>query len=267
MNCQKFLKTIVVFFLLCWNETHLCKAIDAGDKLPIQYSVVGRIPLPPDSFTQGLVVDGDKLWLGTGQYGKSKLMELDLKTGKVLRSKKLLKSVFGEGVAVQDDHIIQLTWQSGWAYIYNKQTMKMVDIMPIESEGWGVTTNKDKYYISNGSHKIDIYSVKTKKRIDTIPVYSSGIPVSNLNELEWINGMILSNVWQSNRIVFIQPDSGEVIGYLDFSKLFQQEIKLNPEIDVLNGIAWDEKRKLLLISGKHWKNIYLVQMKNGPLHK
>lgn len=231
------------------------------------YSVIGKIPLPKDSFTQGLVVDGDTLWLGTGKYGKSKIYQLDLKSGKVLKSKNLNSNFFGEGVTQWGDQLIQLTWKSGLALVYDKSSLRIVDYFSLPGEGWGITSFGDNHYISSGLHTIDVFDAKTRKKTRSVEVKHDGIPIGNLNELEFINGFIFSNIWTSDVVISISPESGQVVGHLDFKKIVEMEKSSNPDAGVLNGIAWNPREKNLLITGKNFSWIYRISVGSGPLSK
>lgn len=257
---MKFTQYLHLFLL---HSVIFLAGMARGDEF--RWSVDGTLPLPPQSYTQGLVVDGTSLWLGTGKYGSSRLMELSLDSGKVLRTQNLSGNVFGEGVAIHQNRIVQLTWKAGFGYIRDKESLNLIDVLKLPGEGWGITTWKDQFIVSSGDHTLDFFNATNGRLTRSVMVTSQGIPVSNLNELELVNGFILANIWMSNRIVAISPKSGHASGYFDFEKLSREVFRRNPKAEVLNGIAWDPASHTLLISGKYWDKIYKIKVLSGPL--
>ena len=262
LNLRLFINIFIVSVSL-----FLAILASAAEVQNYEYKITGKLPMPKDAFTQGLTVDGDNLWLSTGKYGKSKIYQLDLKSGKIIRSKKLNSNFFGEGVTQTGDEVIQLTWKSGLALVYNKETLKIIDYFSLPGEGWGITTHGSDHFISGGLNKIHVLDTKTKKVTSSFDVKHGAIPVGNLNELEFINGFIFANIWTTDVVVGIDPKTGKVVGYFDFKKLIKQEESINPGHGVLNGIAWNSQTQELLITGKNFKNIYKVVVSQGPLSK
>lgn len=230
----------------------------------LEFEVTGYIPLPDQSFTQGLTVSRDSLWLGTGQYEKSRLMELNLENGSSLRSIKMDDDVFGEGITVFGEKVIQLTWENRYAIVYDQKSLKRVGQFRIATEGWGLTHDGQSLILSCGLpvlQFIDPVSYRVTRRLE---VHRDGIPVGSLNELEFVRGWILSNVWTSNKIVFISPESGEVLHYIDCQSIAEDARLRRPSVDVLNGIAWIESTNELLVTGKLYDRIYKIKLKNWP---
>ena len=231
---------------------------------PVAWEIVGEIPLPASSFTQGLYVEGDTLWLGTGQHGQSRLYKLRLEDGGVLQSVRLPNQFFGEGVTVIDGRAIQLTWQSGYVFTYDKETLKQSGYYRIEGEGWGLTHDGKSLILSSGLPSLQIIDPLSFRVIRKLEVSHNSIPVGSLNELEFVKGWILANVWTTSKVLFISPKTGEVCTFFDFSDLAERARRVDPEVDVLNGIAWDEKRGDLLITGKLYPSIFRVRVKDWP---
>lgn len=267
------LKAIVVCSLLlsgitcCVGQSPAREASGASGQrksTPVPWEIVGEIPLPASSFTQGLYVEGDTLWLGTGQYGQSRLYKLHLEDGEIQQSVRLPNQFFGEGVTVIDGRAIQLTWQSGYVFTYDKETLKQTGYYRIKGEGWGLTHDGKRLILSSGLPSLQIIDPLSFQVVRKLDVSHNSIPVGSLNELEFVKGWILANVWTTNKVLFISPVTGEVCAYFDFTDLAERARRADPEVDVLNGIAWDEQRGELLITGKLYTSIYRVRVKDWP---
>lgn len=240
------------------------KILPVSGLKPLEFEVTGYIPLPDQSFTQGLTVTQDSLWLGTGRYEQSRLMELNLQDGASLRSIRMDDDVFGEGITVLGDKVFQLTWENRYAIVYDKQSLKPLGQFRIATEGWGLTHDGQSLILSCGLpilQFIDPVSYRVTRRLE---VHRDGIPVGSLNELEFIRGWILSNVWTSNKIILISPESGEVMHFIDCQSIADDARLRRPSVDVLNGIAWIESTNELLVTGKLYDRIYKIKLKNWP---
>lgn len=234
----------------------------AGWAADLQPQILERLPHDSTAFTQGLLID-DGVWLeGTGRYGRSDLREVERATGRVLRRLRMPGSWFGEGIALLNGKIYQLTWRSGIGRVVDRETFEEIGTFRYPGEGWGLTTDGKRLYLSDGSPVIRILDPETLKEADRFEVTENGRPVKDLNELEWIEGEIWANIWQTRRIVRIDPETGKVIGGLVFPHLPLPEDRW-PGQDVLNGIAVDPQTGDIWITGKLWKALYRIEWPVG----
>ena len=224
------------------------------------YVVVDEFPHDPQAYTQGLDFQGPRLFEGTGLNGRSSLRRVDLASGDVLRQVDLAERFFGEGITVLGKRIYQITWQSERAFVYDKATFRRIRRFTYGGEGWGLTHDGTRLIMSNGSSTIAFRDPRTFEVLDEIEVTDDGEPVSMLNELEWVEGEIFANVWQTNDVVRIDPDTGEVVGRLDLTALKEQQ----QEGEVTNGIAYMESEDRLFVTGKLWDAIYEIELTELP---
>ncbi|HMA99644.1 MAG TPA: glutaminyl-peptide cyclotransferase [Spirochaetota bacterium] len=229
-----------------------------GGVVHLKYKVTGEIPHYGRNFTQGLLYTNGFFYESTGLKGRSSLKCIDINTGKVIRQY-LLEENFAEGLALKDNHLLQLTWKAGKAYLYDINDFKLQDIIYYRGEGWGITTAPEGYYMTDGSSYVWLRSFAGFKLRKRIKVTLHNIPVKYLNELEYINGYLYANIWRSDRIVAIDPEDGVVVKVLDLEKLAQKE-RNNDRDAVLNGIAYNKQKKLFYITGKKWKYIYKLKI-------
>ena len=237
-------------------------ASDSSAAAPVQrVRVVNRFPHDPASFCQGLVVHKGGLLEGTGHYNQSRLMLVDLKSGKPSVDVRLPGEIFGEGVTVWQDTIIQLTWRNGYLITYNADTFERtgtVRLRDIDSglrEGWGITHDGTHLIISDGKSILRFVNPKTFQTVRRLKVTDGRRAVSKLNELEFVNGEIFANVWYSDRIARIDPETGRVNSWLELKPLRPRGLTRE---DVLNGIAWDAVNKRLFVTGKKWPTLYEI---------
>jgi glutaminyl-peptide cyclotransferase len=223
------------------------------------FSVLGTFPHDTSSFTQGLIVYKGKLFEGTGDLGHSKLMEVDLKTGKPLRSIALGDKFFGEGITILRDTVYQLTWQNKVVFVYTLNDFKKVKEFPIATEGWGITTDGKELIVSDGSSNLYYYEPSTFRLLRTQSVTEAGSLSYNLNELEYIDGYVYANQWQQPYIFRIEPSSGQIVGKADLSDIWRRIKAVDPDADVPNGIAYDSTAKKTYITGKRWPELYEIQ--------
>lgn len=226
----------------------------------LTYSVLQTYPHQASSFTQGLAFYKGVLYEGTGLNGQSKLMKIDVKTGSILQSVPLPEEYFGEGITVVNDRIYQLTWTSGRCFRYTMD-MTLEKTFTYHTQGWGITHRDTTLIVSDGSNRLSLYSLDFQKTGELV-VYDDKGPVMNLNELEYVNGYILANVWKTNRIVLIDPVSGKVIGELNIDPTLPKGI--DTKENVLNGIAYQGTENALFITGKNWPSLFRIQV-NGLL--
>jgi len=218
-------------------------------------------PHDPQAFTQGLLWHDGHLWESTGRYGLSRLREVDLATGEVRREVELAPDQFGEGIAVADERIVQLTWQEGIARVWRLADLGALEPLRFTGEGWGLTTDGRRFIQSDGSAALVFRALDDFRSIGRIVVRRSGRAVPYLNELEWAEGAIYANVWMSDEILRIDPETGEVTDAWDASGLISPEERSHA--DVLNGIAWIPERHVFLLTGKLWPSLFEVELPRG----
>jgi glutamine cyclotransferase len=227
----------------------------------INYSVVGAFPHDITSFTEGLSFYQGKLWESTGEKGKSWLLQVNPATGARERAVKLDDKFFGEGVIILRDTIYQLTYQEKTVLVYDLKTLKLIRQLPLpQAEGWGLTTDGTSLIASDGSSNLYFYEPGTFRLLRTQGVTENGMPVSMINELEYINGVIYANVWQTNDILKIDANSGQIIGRMDLTQLAVRAKAKNTNADVLNGIAYNPDTKKFYVTGKNWPEMYELQL-------
>lgn len=222
-------------------------------------TVVKRFPHDPAAFTQGLVVDGDALLEGTGLTGRSDLRRVDLNTGRVLKRRALPSDVFGEGVTLLNGRVYQLTWQSKTGYVYDRATFALLRTFRYDTEGWGLTHDGRSLIMSDGSSTLTYLNPGTFRVERRVNVTADGKPVTNLNELEYVGGDILANVWMTDRIARIEPKTGRVTAWYDVSALSAGIPNRTPD-DVPNGIAYDARTERLFVTGKRWPLLFEVKL-------
>ncbi|GIK72488.1 MAG: hypothetical protein BroJett021_14760 [Chloroflexota bacterium] len=236
----------------------------SADLIVYDYRVVNVYPHDPDAFTQGLVYIDDELYEGVGLYGRSSLRKVDLESGSVLQQHDLDAAYFGEGIAVIGDKIFQLTWQNSVGFIYDRKTFNELDRFEYATEGWGLTYDGEHLIMSDGTPTIYFLDPATLQTVRTITVTVEGQALPRLNELEYIDGRIFANVWQTDVIVRIDPTTGIVDGVADLSGLLAQAPPFEGAVDVLNGIAYDAKRDRLFVTGKLWPYLFEIELQPRP---
>lgn len=259
---------LLASFSACNNNTP-DKPADPVATLPapqqITYTLLNVYPHDTSSYTQGLQFLNGFLYEGTGNPGFgeniSKLRKVDIKTGKALQQTILKGKLFGEGITVMNNKVYQITWQDKKAFVYNLPDFKLIKEFNYTTDGWGLT-NDGKYLImSDGSDKIYFRDPETFQEITHISVQDHTGLRNNINELEFINGFIYANVWQTDDVLKINPSNGHVVGKIDFSALKKDypELKETPS-DVLNGIAWDSTGNRIFVTGKNWSKLFEVRL-------
>lgn len=223
------------------------------------YRIVRRYRHDPRAFTQGLSYHEGYLYEGTGQKGESSIRKSDLLTGETLKIKYLPSQYFGEGIAIHNGKLYQLTWRSRKGFVYDLDSFELIREFSYPREGWGLTNIGDTLFMSDGSSTLYKLSAATLTEIGRLHVYDQTGPVADLNELEFINGLIYANVYQTDEIVMIDPNSGKITGRIDLSGLIDQN-PAGQEIDVLNGIAYDAAKNRLFVTGKYWAYIFEIDL-------
>ena len=224
------------------------------------YELINTWPHDTNAFTQGLVFLDGTLLESTGLNGQSTLRKVELKTGKVLKKVEVPPQYFAEGLAVLNGKMFQLTWRNQKGFVYDLESLSLEKEFPYEGEGWGLTTDGQSLIMSDGSNQIRFLDPITFKVKRAINVTHQGQPVSRLNELEYIKGEIFANVWGSFLIVRISPQTGAVLGVINFTGLLSPS-DYTSHLDVMNGIAYDPAGDRLFVTGKNWPKLFEVRLK------
>ena len=224
----------------------------------MRVQVIQSYPHDRGAFTQGLLVDGGKLFESTGLVGRSSLREVDLATGRVIRKVDVPPPVFAEGLAASGDSLVQLTWQNGRALVYDKRTFARTGEFTYRGEGWGLCTAGTELIMSDGSAALTVRRASDFGTIRTINVTMDGQPLTQLNELECVGGDVYANVWMRDLIVRIDSKSGHVTQRIDAPNLLSPIERQNQDM-VLNGIAYDASDRTFLITGKLWPKVFRVK--------
>jgi glutaminyl-peptide cyclotransferase len=232
-----------------------------NDPLLMSYGVRAQWPHDIEAFTQGLVIHNGKLYESTGQKGESWVGIIDVKTGKPEKKADLPAEYFGEGITILNNKIYQLTWTSKIGFVYDLSSFKRINTFTYDTPGWGITHDTKNLIMSDGSNALTYLDTTSLKPVKKIEVTDENGPVKDLNELEYIEGFIFANIWQTNNIVKIDPQTGKVVGRLDLSQLAQDAQMRSPRVDVLNGIAYHPTTKLVLVTGKYWPMTYVIQLR------
>lgn len=257
-----FLLILLSFFFIGCNDG----GADDGEttNIPttptISYSIVASHPHDTSYFTEGLEFHNNTLLESTGLNGRSRLVRTELQTGKVLQEVKLDNKYFGEGITVLNDTLYQLTYRENEVLVYSANDFKKIGVLPLKGEGWGLTNDGKVLISSNGSSDLFFYEPGSFKLIKTLTVRENGSFVPNINELEFVNGFVYANQWQSNNIFKIDLSTGNVVGKMNLTDIATKEKAINPDAQELNGIAYDPATKKLHITGKNWSRIYEMQL-------
>jgi glutamine cyclotransferase len=228
------------------------------------YKVVGVYPHDPGAFTQGLLFDGGFLYESTGLVGRSTLRKVRLETGEVLKSIDLASQYWGEGLTLWKEQLIQLTWRSNVRLVYDKESFRKLGSFSYPTEGWGITHDDSSLIMSDGTSTLrflDPHSFQEGKRLE---VHDHGMPIVNLNELEFVKEEILANVWTTDFVARISPASGEVVGWIDLSGLRDELRRGRHTVDVLNGIAYDGADNRIFVTGKFWPKLFWIEIQPAP---
>ena len=229
---------------------------------PVQsYKIIATFPHDTSSFTQGLVYAGDgEFYESTGLQGESTLRRVEIATGRTLQRIDVPAQYFAEGLALVGDELLQLTWQHKLAFVYDRKTFKQKRTFSYKTEGWGIAYDGGSQLVmSDGSDTLTFLDPKTFAPAKKLRVHDAGRNVANLNELEWIEGEIWANVWMTDRIARISPNTGEVNAWIDLSTLYPRAQRM-PPADELNGIAYDKATRRIFITGKKWPKLYQISV-------
>lgn len=223
------------------------------------FEVVHVFPHDRTAFTQGLEFHAGFLYESTGLNGRSSLRKVRLETGEVIQQVDLAPEYFGEGITLLHDEIYQLTWQSQVGFVYSARDFRLLRRFSYAGEGWGLTNNGREIFMSDGSAELRVIEAGTFKEKRRIKVHDGARPIAQLNELEFVEGEIFANVWQTDRIARISPATGDVVGWVDLAGLLSPVFKVEPGA-VLNGIAYDAAQKRLFVTGKLWPSLFEIRL-------
>jgi glutaminyl-peptide cyclotransferase len=262
-----------IALLLIWTTCSCCNGArsQAETQQPNQMTVPSRVttfsyevlsayPHDPDAFTQGLVFYQGMLYESTGLNGASSLRRVELETGKVLQKVDVPSAFFAEGLALFNSRLYQLTWQTQQGFVYDFNSFNLIRGFNYTGEGWGLTHDERSLIMSDGTDQIRFLNPDTFEVQRVIRVQDNGREITELNELEYIKGEIYANIWQTDRIARIDPQSGRVIAWIDLSGLLPPEDRTRP-VDVLNGIAYDETSDRIFVTGKLWPKLFVIRLK------
>ena len=233
---------------------------------PVRYTLLNIYPHDTTAFTQGLVVYNDHLYEGTGQKKASTLRKVAYTTGVIQKKIDIDPELFGEGITILNDTLYQLTWQDHIVLVYSLKDLKKVRTVYWNREGWGLTHDSTHLIISDGTDKLYFVRPGDFKLMKTVSVYNHLGPVNNLNELEYINGYVYANQWETSYILKIDPASGRVAGILDFTDALKKFANINYDREavqegaVLNGVAWDAATGRMFVTGKLWPKVLEVKL-------
>jgi glutamine cyclotransferase len=259
MKLNAILVLIILALMACGHENG---GHAGANELTIPYKLKNRWKHDPQAFTQGLLIHNGQLYESTGQK-QSYIGIVDIKTGKPDKKVVLDDKYFGEGITVLNNKVYQLTWQSHVGFVYDVKTFKKLREFQYATEGWGITHDNHHLIMSDGTEKLIFLDTVSLQPVKTIQVRDNNGFVTKLNELEYMEGFILANEWNSNRILKVDPQTGMVVGVLDLTPLVREAKMDNPRADVLNGIAYHANTKLLIVTGKLWTSSYVLQL-NQP---
>lgn len=244
------------------RESHNVSLIILSDIIPVNYTyrVINKYPHDDQAYTQGLVYENGHLYESTGLEGKSTVRIVDIESGSAVRMVPLASQYFGEGIALFNDRIYQVTYRSQVGFVYDKNTLEQIRSFDYQiREGWGLATDGKNLIMSDGTSQLFFIEPEFFTQVDQIRVFDNTGMVDSLNEIEYINGKILANVYGKNFIVIIDPATGKVLGKVDFTKLIPPGYE-NDMGRVLNGIAWNPENRHLYITGKNWPVLYEVAL-------
>ena len=254
-------KIVVISFLsfILFLYCTACSPPNTNSPKFYTYQIIDTVPHDDGAFTQGLFFENGVFYESTGRYGSSSVRKVNPPTGEIIKIHDLPDQFFGEGLTVVGGKIIQLTWRSKVGFVYDKETFELEKEFSYQTEGWGITYDGSRLIMTDGTDKLYFLDATTFKLIGQIKVSDRGAPVTRLNELEFINGEIFANVWGTDSIVRINPQTGKVVGWISLQGLRDKETLVRP-VDVLNGIAYDEKNDRLFVTGKLWPMVFQIKL-------
>ena len=251
-NFKKLFSCLIIITLVPYNVSASSLCSDSK----MDFNIIKTIDHHPNSFTQGLEIDGTRLFESTGQYGSSSLRELNITSGEIIREINFDEDIFSEGISIFNDSIVMLTWKGEHAKIFDIETFELIGNYNYTGEGWGLCNNEDFFIMSNGSSDLTIRNVYDFSISSIITVKENNEKISNLNELECVGDLIYANIWKENRIISINSTNGIVQHSISFESLSDNQ---KDSDSVLNGIAYSAQDDFFLLTGKNWEKMYLTK--------
>ncbi|MFN8255007.1 MAG: glutaminyl-peptide cyclotransferase [Bacteroidales bacterium] len=224
------------------------------------YQVIRTFPHDRAAYTQGLAYENGYIYESNGLRGESTLRQLQIGTGQPIQSFTLAPEIFAEGLTIWQDNLIQISWQNRTGFVYDKKSFRLLKTFTYNTEGWGLTHDNKSLIMSDGSNKLYFIDPLSYSVVAEIEVYDNKGPVEKLNELEYIEGEIYANIYQTDLIARIEPETGRVLAYIDLSKLLNSA-DYEAGTDVLNGIAYDAGSKRMFVTGKKWPKLFEIKLK------
>jgi glutamine cyclotransferase len=231
----------------------------SGETPLYTFRIINTYPHDSNAYTQGLIYQDDIFYEGTGLRGQSTLRKVEVETGQVFQLLRLADELFGEGITIFGDRIIQLTWQEHIGFVYDKNSFELQQEFTYPTEGWGLTHDGERLIMSDGTALLYFRDPANLTEIGRVEVFDENGPVILLNELEYINGEVFANIYRTDRIARIDPQTGRVLGWIDLTGLLTPEDRLQP-VDVLNGIAYDAEADRLFVTGKLWPKLFEIEL-------
>ena len=260
---KRIFSPLIVGFLLLESCPLLVgqtsQRVSANAPAEYTFTVVRIFPHDTSAYTQGLAYRDGFLYEGTGRNGQSSLRRVRLETGEVVQRVNLASEFFGEGITIVKDEVFQLTWKSGVGFVYDVNDFHFLRKFSYAGEGWGLATNGRELFLSDGTSEIRALDPETFREKRRLKVHDGSKAVDQLNELEFVEGQIFANVWHTNRIARISPQTGEIVGWIDLTGLLSSVYRLEPEA-VLNGIAYAPVGKRLFVTGKLWPSVFEIRL-------
>lgn len=254
------LAAALLFGVAACAEAPATRQQTAPDAAPVQgYRIVATFPHDPGAFTQGLLWRDGRLYESTGLIGQSTIREVDLATGRVVRRAETPPGLFGEGLVDWGDELISITWQDGIGFRWDRATFRRTGSWRYAHEGWGLTRDERHIVMSDGTPVLRFLDPATMREVRRVTVTAAGQPVARLNELEYVDGELLANVWMTSRIARIDPATGNVIAWIELGPLVRENGGGGAD-NVLNGIAWDPAGQRLFVTGKNWPRLYQIEL-------
>lgn len=255
-----FKRSVVLFVVVLALLS--CTGCGTRTQAPVpvfDYRVVREFPHSRDSFTEGLLLDGGFFYEGTGLYGQSKLLKIEPASGQALSSIELGPEYFGEGVTILSEEVFQLTWRNNVGFVYDRESFGLKRTFTYPTEGWGLTNDGESLIMSDGSAVLRFLDPETMEEKRSVSVWDDTGPINNLNELEYVDGVIYANIWKQDHIARISPEEGRVTAWIDLGGLNPYSGREAAEF-VLNGIAWDPAGEHLIVTGKCWPSLYEIEL-------
>ena len=258
-SCKDLLRIFLILLIISCSSSNDTNNGNADEIALFTYKVINSFPHDTEAFTQGLVFEDGFLFEGTGLRGESTLRKAVLETGELLQIVELAPELFGEGVTVIGERIIQITLTSNLGIVYDQESFEVVDQFNYSSQGWGITHDGEKLIRSDGTSILHFHDPDTYEETGQVEVIDDNGPVSGLNELEFINGEIYANVFPTDIVAIISPGDGKVKARLDLTGLFPPEDRENIN-QVTNGIAYDRLNDRIIVTGKQWPQLFEIEL-------